>query len=108
MPSPPVFGRNDDVTFASYASNHNGRSIANTIEGTGRGTLFDSLLMASGEQVSNTYNSLGNDMYLNTQNASIVNSMTMSRVIKDQAVGIGGGVMLKRRWFGPLLDGTYR
>lgn len=102
------FGRNDDVTFASYASNHNGRSIANTIEGTGRGTLFDSLLMASGEQVSNTYNSLGNDMYLNTQNASIVNSMTMSRVIKDQAVGIGGGRYVEtadgsgRFWMAPI------
>ncbi|WP_431224569.1 autotransporter-associated beta strand repeat-containing protein [Serratia sp. L9] len=89
------FGRNNDVNFASYASNRNGRSIANAIEGTGTGTLFDSLLMASGEGVRNTFDSLGNDMYLNAQNASIVNSMTMSRVIKDQAVGLGVGVLLK-------------
>lgn len=102
------FGRNNDVNFASYASNHNGRSIANAIEGTGTGTLFDSLLMASGEGVRNTFDSLGNDMYLNAQNASIVNSMTMSRVIKDQAVGLGGGRSVEmadgsgRFWIAPI------
>ncbi|MFZ1871290.1 MAG: autotransporter domain-containing protein [Chania sp.] len=102
------FGRNKDVTFASYASSHNGRSIGHAIEGSGSGALFDSLLMASGDEVRNTHDSLGSDMYLNTQNASIVNSMTLSRVIKDQAVGVGGGRYVEtvdgagRLWVAPI------
>ncbi|AHG20070.2 peptidase S8 [Chania multitudinisentens RB-25] len=96
------FGRNDEVTFASYAANPNGRSIARAIEGAGSGTLFSTLLMASGEEVRNTYDSLGSDMYLNTQNASIVNSMTLSRVINEQAAGVGRGR------YADLADGSAR
>lgn len=96
------FGRNDDVTFASYASNHNGRSIANVIENTAKGAVYDALLPATKEDVRNTFNSLSNDMYLNAQNASIINSMTLSRAIKDQAIGLGGGRSAN------LADGTGR
>ena len=102
------FGRNQDVTFASYASSHNGRSIGQAIEGSGSGTLFDTLLMASGDEVRNTNDALGSDMYLNTQNASIVNAMTLSRVVKDQAVGVGGGRYVEtsggagRLWVAPI------
>lgn len=85
------FGRNDDVTFASYAANRNGRAIADIIERAGSGALYDTLLTASKDEVRNTYSALGSDLYLNVQNASIVNALTMSRAVKDEAIGVGGG-----------------
>ncbi len=83
--------RNDKVNFATFAQNANGSSIANAIEAQGNGTLFDTLLGSSASDVTATYNSLGNDVYLNAQNAGVVNGLTMVRVIKDEANGIGEG-----------------
>ena len=37
------------------------------------------------------YQSLGSDMYLNANNASIVNVLVSTRTVKDQAIGIGDG-----------------
>ncbi|QBH97617.1 autotransporter domain-containing protein [Limnobaculum zhutongyuii] len=101
-----TFGRNNDVSFASYGNHSNGRAIARAIEASGAtpvasrsvspaalssGGLYDKLLTATKDEVRNTFNSLGSDMYLNTRNASIVNSMTTTQVIKDQAAGSGNG-----------------
>ena len=48
------------------------------------------------------HNSLGDDFILNTRNAGIVNGMTLSRAIKDQATGIGEGRKVE------MADGTAR
>lgn len=85
------FGRNNDVTFSSYANHSNGRAIANTVESTASGALYDMMLPSTKEEVRDTYNSLGSDMYLNVQNASIVNTLALTRAVKDQALGAGGG-----------------
>ncbi len=94
--------RNEDVNFATYASNANGNAIAGAIEGAGSGALFDALIGASKGDVAKTYNSLGDDFILNTRNAGIVNGMTLSRAIKDQATGIGEGRKVE------MADGTAR
>lgn len=94
--------RNEDVNFATYASNANGNAIAGAIEGAGSGALFDALIGASKGDVAKTYNSLGDDFILNTRNAGIVNGMTLSRAIKDQAAGIGEGRKVE------MADGTAR
>lgn len=85
------FGRNEDVNFASYADFDNGRAIAETIENAGAGDLYHTLLSGTKSEVRNTYNALGSDFYLNVQNASIVNALTMSRTVKDEALGMGTG-----------------
>ena len=95
-----------DVTksFASYADTANGRSIAGALEGAASGPLFDSLIGASKTDVQNTYRSLGDDFFLNTRNAGIINGMTLSRAVKDQAAGIGEGRKAEMAHGTPLGD----
>ena len=83
--------RNDDVSMSSIATTANGRAIGAALEAVGEGELFDAILSGTTDQVAATYDSLGSDAFLNAQNASIVNTLTMTRAIQDQATGIGQG-----------------
>ena len=94
--------RDETKSFATYAQNANGQAIAGALEGAAGGALYDALIGASKGDVAKTYNSLGDDFILNTRNAGIVNGMTLSRAIKDQAAGIGEGRKVE------MADGTAR
>ena len=83
--------RNEDVSMSSIATTANGRAIGAALEAAGEGELFDAVLGGTTDQVAATYDSLGSDAFLNAQNASIVNTLTMTRAIQDQATGIGHG-----------------
>lgn len=97
-----TLSRDETKSFATYAQNANGQAIAGTLEGAAGGALYDALIGASKGDVAKTYNSLGDDFILNTRNAGIVNGMTLSRAIKDQATGIGEGRKVE------MADGTAR
>lgn len=97
-----TLSRDETKSFATYAQNANGQAIAGALEGAAGGALYDALIDASKGDVSKTYNSLGDDFILNTRNAGIVNGMTLSRAIKDQATGIGEGRKVE------MADGTAR
>ena len=97
-----TLARNNNVNFATFARNANSASIANAIEAHGNGNLFNTLLGSSASEVTATYNSLANDVYLNAQNAGVVNGLTMTRAIKDQANGVGNGRSVE------MADGTAR
>lgn len=97
-----TLSRDETKSFATYAQNANGLAIAGALEGAAGGALYDALIGASKGDVSKTYNSLGDDFILNTRNAGIVNGMTLSRAIKDQAAGIGEGRKVE------MADGTAR
>lgn len=97
-----TLSRDETKSFATYAQNANGLAIAGALEGVAGGALYDALIGASKGDVSKTYNSLGDDFILNTRNAGIVNGMTLSRAIKDQATGIGEGRKVE------MADGTAR
>lgn len=97
-----TLSRDETKSFATYAQNANGLAIAGALEGATGGALYDALIGASKGDVSKTYNSLGDDFILNTRNAGIVNGMTLSRAIKDQATGIGEGRKVE------MADGTAR
>lgn len=97
-----TLSRDETKSFATYAQNANGQAIAGALEGAAGGALYDALIGASKGDVSKTYNSLGDDFILNTRNAGIVNGMTLSRAIKDQATGIGEGRKVE------MADGTAR
>lgn len=97
-----TLSRDETKSFATYAQNANGQAIAGALEGTAGGALYDALIGASKGDVAKTYNSLGDDFILNTRNAGIVNGMTLSRAIKDQATGIGEGRKVE------MADGTAR
>ena len=86
-----TLSRDETKSFATYAQNANGHAIASALEGAAGGALFDAMIGATKGDVAKTYNSLGDDFILNTRNAGIVNGMTLSRAIKDQAAGIGEG-----------------
>ena len=96
-----TLSRNEAVTLASYGSG-NGNKIGQAVEGAGTGDFYDSLLPATKAQVESTYASLGDDFYLNNRNASVVNGMTLTRAVKDQAAGIGEGRVAE------MADGTAR
>lgn len=97
-----TLSRDETKSFATYAQNANGQAIAGALEGAAGGALYDALIGASKGDVAKTYNSLGDDFILNTRNAGIVNGMTLSRAIKDQATGIGEGRKVE------MVDGTAR
>lgn len=97
-----TLSRDETKSFATYAQNANGQAIAGALEGAAGGALYDALIGASKGDVAKTYNSLGDDFILNTRNAGIVNGMTLSRAIKDQAAGIGEGRKVE------MADGTAR
>lgn len=97
-----TLSRDETKSFATYAQNANGQAIAGALEGAAGGALYDALIGASKGDVAKTYNSLGDDFILNTRNAGIVNGMTLSRAIKDQATGIGEGRKVEKA------DGTAR
>ena len=97
-----TLSRDETKSFATYAQNANGQAIAGALEGAAGGALFDAMIGATKGDVAKTYNSLGDDFILNTRNAGIVNGMTLSRAIKDQATGIGEGRKVE------MADGTAR
>ena len=97
-----TLSRDETKSFATYAQNANSQAIAGALEGAAGGALYDALIGASKGDVAKTYNSLGDDFILNTRNAGIVNGMTLSRAIKDQATGIGEGRKVE------MADGTAR
>lgn len=97
-----TLSRDETKSFATYAQNANGQAIAGALEGAAGGALYDALIGASKGDVAKTYNSLGDDFILNTRNVGIVNGMTLSRAIKDQATGIGEGRKVE------MADGTAR
>lgn len=92
----------DKEAFAAYGSSKNAREIGAAIGAAESGALFDQILGATKDQVNRTYDSLASDAFLNAQNASIVNTVTLTRAIKDQAQGIGGARVAE------MADGTAR
>jgi subtilase-type serine protease len=86
--------KNNDLTYASYGSNRNARNIGAVIDANHYGDLYDALPYAPGtlkSAISNTLNALGNDLYLNADTASVVNSLSIVRTVKNQAQGLGTG-----------------
>lgn len=86
-----TLSRDEDATFAKYSSNANGVSIGSAIDATAAGALYDSLIGADKATVQKTTDSLSSDFLLNAQNAAVVNTLTMTRAVKDQAIGVGSG-----------------
>ncbi len=80
-----------DTSLSSFTDSANGRSIANTLDNNKSGELFNSLLPMNERDLRKTQQSLASDMYLNANNASVVNLLGLTRTVKDQAIGIGHG-----------------
>ncbi len=94
--------RDEDATVAFYANTDAGVSIGNVIDGARDSAIFGALVGGTKDQVRSTMDSLGSDIYLSAQNASVVNALSVARAVKDQAIGIGEGRMVEMK------DGTAR
>lgn len=81
----------NETSLANYAADNNGRSLASVISTNVPNTLMDNLLWSTKGQVRDTLDTLSNDTYLNADNASIVNSLALTRTIKNQALGLNAG-----------------
>lgn len=78
-----------DASVATYANSASGASIAATLEKNTDSKLFADMVSSTKEQVSNTLNSLGSDLHMAVNNATIVNTTSLARTIKDQANAYG-------------------
>lgn len=94
--------RDEDVSVSTYATSDNGSAIANVIGGATDSAIFASMVGGTKDQVRDTLSSLDSDIYLSAQNASIVNSLSVARAVKDQAIGVGEGRRIEMK------DGTAR
>lgn len=80
--------RNDD-SVAAFARTSSGAAIASVLEVNTDSKLFASVVDATKQEMANTLDSLSSDMHMAAQNATIVNTTTLARTIKDQANASG-------------------
>lgn len=80
--------RNDD-SVAAFARTASGAAIASVLEANTDSKLFASVVDATKQEMANTLDSLSSDMHMAAQNATIVNTTTLARTIKDQANAFG-------------------
>ena len=78
-----------DTSMASVATTAAGASIGAAIESAPDSAVFSDFVSASTQEALNTYDSLGSDLHMAVQNATIVNTTTLARTIKDQATHFG-------------------
>ena len=78
-----------ETTMASVATTASGAAIGAAIEAAPESDVFKDFVSSSTEEVLNTYDSLGSDLHMAVQNATIVNTTTLARTIKDQATHFG-------------------
>lgn len=74
-----------DASVATYANSASGASIAATLEKNTDSKLFADMVSSTKQQVANTLDSLGSDLHMAVNNATIVNTTSLARTIKDQA-----------------------
>ena len=85
-----------------YANSKVGTAVADVLAAAPESAIMTGMMLATKDQVRSTLDSLGSDIYLSAQNASIVNAMSVARAVKDQAIGVGEGRVVE------MNDGTAR
>lgn len=75
----------NDATAATYAVTSGQAAMGNALMANQDGQVFAEMAGATKGQIRNTLASLSNDFHLAAQNATIVNTALMGRMIKDQA-----------------------
>lgn len=78
-----------DGGMAAAATTHNGRGIGSAIDSAPDSDVFGEFIGATKDQAARTFDSLGSDINFVAQNLAIVNSLTLTRAVKDQAMGYG-------------------
>ena len=79
----------NDATAATYAATSGQAAMGNALMANQDGQVFAEMAGATKGQIRNTLASLSNDFHLAAQNATIVNTALMGRMIKDQANAYG-------------------
>ena len=79
----------NDATAATYAATSGQAAMGNALMANQDGQVFAEMAGATKGQIRNTLASLSNDFHLVAQNATIVNTALMGRMIKDQANAYG-------------------
>lgn len=80
--------RNEEAPM-SYASSDSERAVAAAMMAGTDSAFFATMVDSTKDQMKSTLASLGNDLHLAAQNATVVNSVTLARTIKDQASAFG-------------------
>lgn len=84
--------RKEGVTFGTFAHGANQQSIAQAIEASSNGLTAD-LLAKDKATIEAVYAGLDDDFYITARNAMIENATQVTRLVTDQAQGIGQGRM---------------
>ena len=82
--------RDTTKNFSMFAQNDNQRAVASALEAQG-GELFIDLLGSDEKTFRSTLDTLDNDFFLNAQNTAILNTMDVTKSVKDQALRRGDG-----------------
>ena len=88
--------------MAAAASTANGRAIGAAIEANPESEFFRNFIGATATEAQNTFGTLGSDELLNASTASIMNTVTLTRAVQEQAQGTGNGRFVE------MADGTAR
>lgn len=75
--------------MAAAATTYNGRGIGAAVESAPESKVFEEFIGATKDQAARTFDSLGSDINFAAQNLAVVNSLTLTRAVKDQAMGYG-------------------
>lgn len=83
--------RDETVSFSDFATTHNERQIAEALEASTGGLVGSVLSMNNADQINGLYSTLADDMYASARNAMVVNALSVTRGVVDQARGLGEG-----------------
>lgn len=82
--------RDETKTFGMFAKNANQKAVAAGLEQK-KGALFETLLSGNQVMFEGALDALDNDLLLTSQNAAVVNTMDVTKAVKDQALRRGEG-----------------
>ena len=82
--------RDETKTFGMFAKNANQKAVAAGLEQK-KGALFETLLSGNQTMFEGALDALDNDLLLTSQNAAVVNTMDVTKAVKDQALRRGEG-----------------
>ena len=79
----------NDKSIASFATGSNAAAVGSVFDAAATSSLRDSVLGLSSDELNRTLGSLGSDLHLTMQQATLMSSASMVRTVKDIAADFG-------------------
>jgi subtilase-type serine protease len=88
-----TLSKNATASYAAYGNDANERAIAGVLDKNPSGNFYNALPvpLVTQEELRNTLDSLGSDLYLNADTSSVMNTLGTAKAVANQARGLGAG-----------------